>query len=141
MPINIDDYLDEHDKKEIAKDLFREQLNKESLGIHISNAAYYVAMEAVSELFEESLEEKLVSKLKEVIEDLSSYTVFNEGGYGQPATKGQKILDKAVEDSAKEIEDKVHEIMAEKVQKLNDLDECWLRDLVANSGLKLTIEV
>lgn len=79
--LDVDSLLSEEDKIEIIKDEYRKvirqvvNVDKERI---FSNAAYTVVQKLVDEVFGEDLNTILVEKVKGIIKDLSSYTVFKK---------------------------------------------------------------
>jgi len=77
--INIDNYLTEEEKVEIAREAFREHCVKRSQQDFeriITNSAYHVIWEAVEESFDGDLEEVLKKKVYQIIEDMDNFNVF-----------------------------------------------------------------
>lgn len=73
-----------------------------------------VIQKLVDEAFNEDLNTILVNKVKDIIDDLSSYSVFKrKDAWEKDESKGQKYLDNAVEDNKQLIEQKVQDIITE----------------------------
>jgi len=117
MEIDINQYLSEEDKKNIAEEEYRSairqlvQVDKERI---LSNCAYTVVQKLVDEAFNEDLNTILVNKVKDIIDDLSPYSVFKrKDAWDRDESKGQKYLDNAVEANKVLIEQKVQDIIVE----------------------------
>jgi len=117
MEIDISQYLSEEEKKSIAVEEYRNairqlvQVDKERI---LSNCAYTVVQKLVDDAFNEDLNTILVDKVKDIINNLSSYSVFKrKDAWDKDESKGHKYLESAVEDNKQLIESKVQEIIAE----------------------------
>ena len=117
MEIDISQYLSEEDKKSIAIEEYCNairqlvQVDKERI---LSNCAYTVVQKLVDDAFNEDLNTILVDKIKDIINNLSPYSVFKrKDAWDKDESKGYKYLESAVEDNKQLIESKVQEIIAE----------------------------
>ena len=118
--INIDDYLDETEIKEIVKEELREAVSYQlktsrEIDTCISNLSYRYVWDMVNDLYKEydvDFGKMLLEKVKSIIDGLSSYSVFRDSTpYGDKISVGQEMLNKIVEDSRPQIEKRVVEII------------------------------
>lgn len=98
--IDIDLYLSEDEKRDIARQSFANacaQRSREDFERIISNAAYDVVWKAVDESFGGEAVTALKAKVIEVISGLTSFSVFREpDNYGRKKSVGQEQLDAAM---------------------------------------------
>lgn len=114
MNINIEDYLSDYEIKEIVKEELREKIksNIERNGVSrfISNIGYHNVLEIINKEIPE-YENLVKEKTKEVIEGLTSFSVFRKADLVEREDSlGQKYLEKAIEDNKDIINNKVIEI-------------------------------
>ena len=116
MEINIHDYISEEEKKRIAEEEYRSvirnyvNVDKERI---LTNCAYRVLQKLVDEAFNEDLNQILVGKVENIINDLTSYSVFKrKDAWDKDESKGYKYLEQAVDNHKGLIEDKVVEIIS-----------------------------
>ena len=114
MNINIEDYLSDDEIKEIVKEELREKIksNIERNGVirFISNIGYQNVFEIINKEIPE-YENLVKEKTKEVIEGLTSFSVFRKADLVEREDSlGQKYLEKAIEDNKDIINNKVIEI-------------------------------
>lgn len=114
MNINIEDYLSDEEIKQIVTEEFREKvresIRKNGVTTFIANIGYQNVFEIINNEIPE-YENLVKDKTKEVIEGLSSYSVFRKKDLvDNEDSLGQKYLEKAVEDNKNIINDKVVEI-------------------------------
>lgn len=114
MNINIEDYLSDYEIKEIVKEELREKIksNIERNGVirFISNIGYHNVFEIINKEIPE-YENLVKEKTKEVIEGLTSFSVFRKADLlEREDSLGQKYLEKAIEDNKDIINNKVIEI-------------------------------
>lgn len=115
MNINIEDYLSDDEIKEIVKEELREKIksNIEKNGVirFISNIGYHNVFEIINKEIPE-YENLVKEKTKEVIEGLTSFSVFRKADLVEREDSlGQKYLEKAIEDNKDIINNKVIEIL------------------------------
>lgn len=116
MDINFEEYLSESERKEIVASVFREKcveaLKQDGQRI-ISNSSYEIVQKMVDEIFDGKLNEILVEKTKEVINGLTSYTVFkNPNMWDAEASEGYKYLQEVIRNSKPLIQARITEIIA-----------------------------
>jgi len=92
--INIDDYITEEEKAEIARDVFKRKLLDKSSDDWeriISNFAYNTVYQLVDAELDGKMAEKIKEKTIKVINELTEYSVFRRNDYWNeiesPATK------------------------------------------------------
>jgi len=141
ITIKIEDYLNEEDIREAcmsACKLFVAQLleRQKDLTVMLQNAAYGIATEYVSKNLGEDAELLISKQVHEIISELSTYTVFRQGSYGDKDSNGWIYLQQAVADNQELIEERVKTIISEsgasEVQKaiksrVDDAIDSWNR--------------
>lgn len=115
VEININDYLSEEDKIEIAKEEFRNAIrsavvvDKERI---LSNCAYGVVQKLVDEHFNEDINTILTAKVVDIIKDMSAYNVFKaKDAWGKDESKGWTYLQAAIDNNKSLIDTRVKEIV------------------------------
>lgn len=117
VTINIDDYLTDEDRREIAKEEFRaicrrrSQVDFERI---LSNSAYDLVRREVDAVFDGKMAETVQANAVKIINNLSSYTIFSPpNAWDKQATKGWELLQSAIEAARPEINERVLAIVAE----------------------------
>lgn len=127
ITVDIDDYLDESQKRVIVAEAFRRasaQHAQKDFERIISNSAYYLVGEIVDEHFDGRMVEFLKAKTIDVINKLSSSTVFSPpNAWDREASKGWQQMQQAIEDLKPMIHQRVSDI-------IDDYDHSALRDLI-----------
>lgn len=141
ITVDIDDYMDKSDIAEMVRDAVEYQI-RENVGNTINWYGYdtlinNIAYETVRRMLDEQgldIDEMLTEKVKDVINELSSYTVFYDGAeherYGAMSeykAHGRVVLNEVIDELRPEIKDKVHELMVDK------LDADWLIDAAVDA--------
>lgn len=108
VDINIDNYLSEEDKLELAKDLFKEELRKgfieevkekriDNYERVITNAVFHFLHSEVDSIIGADHMEIIEKGVKKVISKDLSYSVFRSPSlWGDKKSKAQEIMDEAV---------------------------------------------
>lgn len=101
ITINIDDYLSEDEKRQIARDEFRAACARRSAADFeriLSNAAYDLVRKEVDDAFDGDMVDTVRAQAVKVINGLSSHTVFSPpNAWDRNASKGYTYLQEAVE--------------------------------------------
>ena len=134
ITVDIEDYVNESDIAEMVRDAVEYQIREKAR--HVVDYYGYdtlinnVAYETVRKMLDEQgldINEMLTKSVKEVIDNLSAYTVFHDGAehaaYGKQAkykSHGRIVMDEVIDELRPEIKDKVHELMVDKI------DTDWL---------------
>lgn len=129
VEINLDDYLSEQEKKDIAIEVFRghclEKFQKDSERI-FSNAAYTTVAKLVDEQIEReggNLDQIIRDKAIQIIGKLSEHSVFKRADHWEKEeSAAYKFLQKAVDDNAGLINTRVIELF-----KAIDQDDLAMR--------------
>ena len=137
----IEEYLTDEEKKEIALRVFEEKLRTSFSTAEaervVTNMAYDIAEKLVSQNISKEFKESIESKLPEIIEGLSSFTVFSRGDdYGafrKEPTLAWKTVDEWIKKNNAQIEDRVREIVA-------GIDKATLRDEISTAIYKAVTE-
>lgn len=131
MEINITDYLNHEEIKEIAQDEVRVQIrehfkNEENAKRLLSNLAYHIVSEEVNKIVPD-YEQELVNKVASLIKDKKSVDFclfdFDRYGSGQSKSLGAKIVEQTVEENRQLIKDRV----IESIQNKDYSEEAFLR--------------
>jgi len=121
VTIDVSDYLDETEMREIAREQFkyavRERISRSNdVDDVIANIAHRTVWEAVDDAMGEDARALIAAKMPDVIRDLSTYTVFRDeetGVFRHEKSVGQRILDDVVSENRTLIERRVREIIGE----------------------------
>jgi len=131
--INIDDFLSEDEKKEIAVRVFTgklESISQAEIERIVSNNAYAIAQELVDKNFGDEYKESIKTKLPKIIDGLSSYTVFDRGDSYGAFRKEATIAWKTVEDTVKANHGSIE---ARVINILENIDETTLREKISEA--------
>jgi hypothetical protein len=137
MSINIEDYLSDSEIKEMVKEELREQIKfsikRSGVNTFISNIGYHNVFEIINEEIP-NYEEMVKEKTKEVINQLTSFSVFRKADLvDREDSLGQKYLEEAVTNNKELINNKVIEIInALKKQDIADEICSILEDKIYN---------
>lgn len=138
---NIEDYLSDEEKKEIALRVFEDKLRDSFSTAEaervVTNMAYEVANKLVSDNINDEFKQAIESKLPEIIDGLSGFTVFSRGDdYGafrKEPTLAWKIVDEWVKKNNTVIEDRVGEVVA-------GIDKHSLKEEISSAIYKAVVE-
>lgn len=138
---NIEQYLTDDEKKEIALRVFEEKLRTSFSTTEaervVTNMAYELAEKLVSQNISKDFDDAIKSKLPEIIDGLSSYTVFSRGDdYGafrKEPTLAWKIVDETVKKHNARIEDRVLAV-------IDSIDKANLREEISIAIYKAVTE-
>jgi hypothetical protein len=119
--INIEDYLDHDEIKEMVRCettyAIREKVNHALSLISVSDIIYNVAHKIVIQILKEQevdLHQKIAEKTLECIDELSIYYVLRNDDNGEKS-KAQQVLDECVEEARPKIQEKINEIIEDKL--------------------------
>ena len=137
----IEQYLTDEEKKDIALRVFEEKLRTSFSTAEaervLTNMAYEVAEKLVSENINDKFKEAIENKLPEIIDGLSSYTVFSRGdSYGafrKEPTLAWKTVDDWVKKNNAQIEDRVKAV-------IDGIDKVTLREEISTAIYKAVVE-
>lgn len=117
ITINIDDYLGEEEKRQIARDEFRAACARRSAADFeriLSNAAYELVQKEVDAAFGGDMVEVVRTKAVEVINKLSDFTVFRRpDAFDREPSKGWTYPQEAIEAAKPAMAERVLAIIAE----------------------------
>ena len=131
MEINITEYLNHEEIKEIAQDEVRLQIrehfkNEENAKRLLSNLAYHIVSEEVSKIVPD-YEQELVNKVASLIKDKKSVGFclfdFDTWGNGRQKSLGARIVEQTVEENRQLIKNRV----VESIQNKDYSEEAFLR--------------
>lgn len=135
MLINIGDYISEEEKREFAREAYKDMcrdefVNQTSRERIFGNAAYSVVSSMVDESIDGSIIEKIKDKAMVVINDLSEYTVFHKGHRSSEDSRGYQILTSEIEKKRGLISERLTEV-------INSLDKDVLKELLQDEAMNL----
>lgn len=131
--IDVYDYFDEYEIEQIIRDEVRCYIRnrvRDSLGINsistiISNVAGDITMRILAEQ-DVDIHQKIANKTLESLDELSLYYILRNDDTGNKS-KGQQVLDECVEEARPKIQQKIDEIVE------NKLNANWLVDEVCDA--------
>lgn len=119
LEINIDDYITEEEKKQIAKETFQQACfmhfkDEDSVKRIISNSAYEIVYKMVDEQFHFGLDLTLEAKVVEIINSMNWFHLFKKPDtWSRESNSAYQILEKALLDNKELIERNVKEHLPE----------------------------
>ena len=109
MEINIEDYLDRDEIKDIIKNQIRYIVERDAERL-LTNSAYYVVFKAVDEALDNSAKEFIKAKAIAIINDLSEYSVFRKkDAWEKEDSIAYQVLQEAMNENKDLIKQKVRE--------------------------------
>lgn len=137
----IENYLTNDEKKEIALRVFEDKLRDSFSTAEaervVTNMAYDIAEKLVSQNLNEQFCVAITDKLPKIIDGLSGYTVFNRGddygAFAKQPTEAWKIVDNWIKTNNTLIEDRVREIV-------EGIDKTTLREEISEAIYKAVVE-
>lgn len=109
MEINVEDYLDRDEIKDIIKDQIRYIVERDVERL-LTNSAYYVVFKAVDEALDNSAKEFIKEKAIAIINDLSEYCVFRKkDDWEKEDSIAYQVLQEAMNENKDLIKQKVRE--------------------------------
>jgi|WetSurMetagenome_2_1015567.scaffolds.fasta_scaffold00711_62 hypothetical protein len=120
LTINVSDYMSDEEIKDMIRDEIKSNImhrTDNDIERVLSNMSYYMAEQFIDSLLTEEQKDKIRSKTKEVINGLSSLTVFHSASSYEKQSTGYSIMEKACKDFESEIRNKVKDIIDKKVSK------------------------
>lgn len=119
MTFNIDDYLSEERKAEIAEEMFRDAVRNKlrepgSLDRIMSNISYYAVFQEVDAAVEdgdEALRELIRERAFKVINKGSNYDVFRSKTAWSDASTATKIIEELLQEKRDLIRDRVEQVI------------------------------
>lgn len=127
LKINVEDYLDKEEIIEMIRYHLSYSIKKDTDRI-LSNASYGVMFEAVNKALDDKMKEIIKQKVLEHIQNFSDFYIFRkESIYGDKASVGQEIIDKAVIDN----KDRIYERVDSAINSVNINEK--LEDMINDS--------
>lgn len=130
--IDINDYLSANEIEEMVRDEVRyyisDKVDKALRHVAISDIIYSTARKVTMQMIEEQdidLHQKMADKVLECVDDLSLYYILRNTD-DETKSAGQVVLDECVWEARPKIQQKVNEIIDDK------LNADWLIDLVVD---------
>lgn len=109
MEINVEDYLDRDEIKDIIKNQIRYIVERDAERL-LTNSAYYVVFKAVDEALDNSAKELIKAKAIAIINDLSEYSVFKKkDAWETDDSIAYQVLQEAMNENKDLIKQKVRE--------------------------------
>jgi hypothetical protein len=119
MEIKVENYLSNEEIKEIVQDELRNQVkqlfkNETEAQRLLSNLSYQIVFNEVDKVVANS-QDIIVKKTTDLVNDVKSYTIFRYSYLsGSPENNGARILEQAIIDNKKLINEKVKETIINK---------------------------
>lgn len=137
VTIDIDDYLSEAEKAEIAREAFRQACTSKSAQDFeriLENSAYELVQREVDAAFDGKMAQTVKSKAIEVIKSLGVFTVFKpRNAWDRDESKGWTHLQAALDEHKGLISDRVADIIRE-------MPEERIRDLLTDHLLDAIVD-
>ena len=109
MEINVEDYLDRDEIKDIIKNQIRYIVERDAERL-LTNSAYYVVFKAVDEALDNSAKEFIKAKAIAIINELSEYSVFKKkDAWETEDSIAYQVLQEAMNENKDLIKQKVRE--------------------------------
>lgn len=109
MEINVEDYLDRDEIKDIIKNQISYIVGKDAERL-LTNSAYYVVFKAIDEALDNSAKEFIKAKAIAIINELSEYSVFKKkDAWGKEDSIAYQTLQEAMNENKDLIRQKVRE--------------------------------
>jgi hypothetical protein len=138
VEINIDDYLSEHEKKQICLDYFRGLISGADTSSReriLSNLAYSAAFAIYDEALDEEMKTTIRNKVASIIKDESHFGVFRKkDAWGQEESEAYLEVKKAVAEHKHLINDLVKKAIIER-DYFKDIDDhsSYIGDVVVQA--------
>lgn len=134
VEINIDQYLSEDDKREIAASCFRESLTKgllqktdhkqnyDNYERVISNSVYHFLEQEIDSILGADHKEMIRAKVQDTIGKVDyQYSLFrSKSAWEKNDSPAQKIANEAVEEIREEMTQKIHDRLRETIESIQD---------------------
>jgi hypothetical protein len=135
MNINIDEYISFEEKKQIAREAFKQVAMKKSqvdFERILSNSAYDLVREEVNMVFDGNMENVVKEKALLVIDTLGLHTIFSPPNHwDKEASVGWKHLQSVMIEAKPMINKRVEEIIEEMgYERIHELLESSLVDII-----------
>ena len=115
MEINFDEYVSFEERQEIVREVFKQHCLEKLKQDHeriFSNSAYDAVFNMVNDQFDGKAAEMVAKKTKEVIETLTTYTVFKtKDHWDKSESVGLKILNEALAENKGLLKEKVTKLI------------------------------
>lgn len=119
IKVKIEDYLSEQEIKEIIEDEIRRScrvkfLNESEFDRLLVNLSYRFVFNEIDKSINKGsgyFEKLIENKIKDIINDLTEFSVFRKSYSGKSESVGSKLLDKCVSESTDVIKSKVNEVI------------------------------
>ena len=144
IEVNIHDYFSDDDIKDVLRTAIYDEIKEsisydKSLTTFIANLSHKYVFKMVDDIVKENIgtgiEDSIKQKVPEIINDLSSYSIFREKDNWQKESVGQKLLNEAVIKNKDLLEDKVKELLVKEYNKYNAGDD--FADLLSDVVYKI----
>lgn len=132
MEIDIRDYVDDEEIKQAILDGIS-GYSRDNAERVISNCGHRVATDVVNSSLGVTAEAEIAIKAREVISKLSSFTLFDSGGYGRPESEARKILNQSVLENRDAVSKAVK-------SAIHNLSKSEIVDIIKSGKVKMVIE-
>jgi hypothetical protein len=141
MEINIDDCLTEEQKREIVIEQYRlavaaNMKTEKDIQRILSNAGFNAVYSIIDECFDGSSKEIIRTKINEILNDLSSYNIFNKpDAWSRETNSAYDYLQQCIEENKDVIRDKVVQLLDEQTarackQDVKELVACAINEYI-----------
>jgi hypothetical protein len=132
VEIDIFNYVNDAEIKEAILDGIKNYASSNAERV-IANAGHHLATDIVNEKLGVNAEVDIALKAKEVISKLSSYTLFDVGGYGRPPSDARKLLDHCVRENKDDLSQAVKSAM-------HNLSKRDVMEIIKEGKFKMVVE-
>lgn len=121
MEFDVNDYLDEDQKQEIAEQMFRDSLrgrlnNPQEIERILTNISYYAVFQEVDAAIEgggETLRNRIRDRAYEHLNESGKYEIFRSKTTWQDASLATKIVEEFIQEKKDLIEERVHQAITQ----------------------------
>lgn len=132
MEVDINEYVNHSEIKEAILDGLKHYAHNNAERI-ISNAGHHLATDIVNKNLGVNAEADIAIKAREVISELSQYTLFDGGGYGRGPSDARKFLDQCVRENKDDLLKAVKHV-------IHNLSKRDVMEIIKDGKVKLVVE-
>lgn len=132
MDIKILDYVSEDDIKDAILSGIKDYSREEAERI-ITNAGYRLATDIANAQLDDEAGAKIYAKAVALLDELSTFTLFDLGGYGRPPSDARRILNDAVRQEKDALSYAIR-------SAIHNLSKREIVDIVKSGAVKIVIE-
>lgn len=132
MQIDIEKYVSRADIEDAILDGIKSYAMENAERV-ISNCGHHLAEDIVNRHLGDDGKQKIADKAVSVIDELTCFTIFSDGGYGRPASAARSLLDDVVRENKSILSDVVR-------AAIHNLSKREIVDIVKSGKVKLVVE-